>query len=74
MEKIHEIDSLLCKPEFSSATKTSLCIKKIKSNQYSTGDWWECDKYHFKENAKILSKNSTTQENVKISRKNLLFY
>ena len=35
MEKIHEIDSLLCKPDFSSATKTSLCIKKIKSNHYS---------------------------------------
>ena len=26
-----------------------------------------------KENAKILSKNSTTQENIKISRQNLLF-
>ena len=27
----------------------------------------------FKENAKILSKNSTTQENITISRQNLLF-
>ena len=30
-------------------------------------------KYRFKENAKILSKNSTTQENITISRQNLLF-
>ena len=28
----------------------------------------------FKENAKILSKNSSTQENITISRPNLLFY
>ena len=28
----------------------------------------------FKDNAKILSKNSTTQENITISRQNLLFY
>ena len=28
---------------------------------------------HFKENANILSKNSTTQENITISRQNLLF-
>ena len=27
----------------------------------------------FKENAKILSKNSTTQENIRISKENLLF-
>ena len=30
-------------------------------------------KSRFKENAKILSKNSTTQENITISRQNLLF-
>ena len=29
---------------------------------------------HFKENAKILSKNSTTQKNITISRQNLLFF
>ena len=28
----------------------------------------------FKENAKILSKNSSTQENITISRQNLLFF
>ena len=31
-------------------------------------------KYRFKENAKILCKNSATQENITISRKNLLSY
>ena len=31
-------------------------------------------KSRFKENAKILSKNSTTQENITISRQNLLFF
>ena len=30
--------------------------------------------YRFKENAKILSKNSNTQENIRISRQNLLFF
>ena len=44
-------NSLLCKPEFSSATKI----------------WWEYTKSCVKENAEIFSKNSTTQENVTIS-------
>ena len=67
MEKIHENNSLLYKPEFSSATKTSFLTK-------STSDWWEYTKYCFKENAKTLSKISTTQENITVSRKNLIFY
>ena len=29
--------------------------------------------FHFKENAKILSKNSTIQENITTSRQNMLF-
>ena len=29
-------------------------------------DWWEYNKSCFKENAKIFSKNSTTQENITI--------
>ena len=53
---------LLCKPEFSSATKTSFFIKNTKSNHSSASDWWEYTKYCFKENAKILSENSTTQD------------
>ena len=53
---------LLCKPEFSSATKTSFFIKNTKSNHSSASDWWEYTKYCFKENAKIFSKKSTTQD------------
>ena len=32
MEKIHENNSLLCKAEFSSATKTSFFIKNTQKN------------------------------------------
>ena len=32
MEKIHENNSLLCKTEFSSATKTSFFIKNTQKN------------------------------------------
>ena len=53
---------LLCKPEFSSTTKTSFFIKNTKNNHSSTSDWWEYTKYCFTENAKILSKKSTTQD------------
>ena len=53
---------LLCKPEFSSATKTSVFIKNTKNNHSLASDWWEYNKYCFKENAKIFSKNSTTQD------------
>ena len=53
---------LSCKPEFSSATKTSVFIKNTKNNHSLTSDWWEYKKYCFKENAKIFSRNSTTQD------------
>ena len=53
---------LLCKPEFSSATKTSVFIKNTKNNYSLASDWWEYNKYCFKENAKILSKTSTPQD------------
>ena len=53
---------LLCKPEFSSTTKTSFFIKNKKNNHFSESDWWEYIKYCFTENAKILSKKSTTQD------------
>ena len=64
-------NSLLCKPEFSPATKTSFFIKNTKNNYSSASDCWEYTKYRFKENAKTLPKNSTTQQNITISR--LLF-
>ena len=37
-------------------------------NLCSASDWWEYTKSCFKENAKIFSKNSTTQENITILR------
>ena len=66
-------NSLLCKPEFFSATKTSFFIKSTNNNHSSASDWWVYTKYRFKENSKILCKNSTTQENNTISRQTLLF-
>ena len=53
---------LLCQPEFSSATKTSFLLKTQKNNHSSASDWWKYTKYCFQENAKILSKNSTTKD------------
>ena len=69
-------NSLLCKPKFSSATKNfiSLFKKKTKKQPLFSKWLWEYSKSHFKENAKIFSKNSTTQENITISRQNLFFY
>ena len=52
--------------------KDSFFIKNTK-NHFSASDQQEYTKSCFKENAKILSKNSTTQENITISRQNLLF-
>ena len=43
-------------------------IKKPKNNHSSARDWWEYTKTRFKENDKMFSKNSTTQENITISR------
>ena len=62
-------NSLLCKPEFSSATKTFLFLLKTqKINHSSASDSWEYTKSSFKENARIYSKNSTSHENIKIFR------
>ena len=38
------------------------------TNLSSASDWWEYTKSFFKENAKIYSKNFTTQENITILR------
>ena len=51
---------LLCKPEFSSTTKTSFFIKNTKNNNSLASDWWEYTKYCLTENAKILCKKPTT--------------
>ena len=43
-------------------------LKKQRKNHSSANDWWENTKSSFKENARTFSKNSTTQENIRISR------
>ena len=66
-EKIHENSSLLCKPEFSSATKTSCFIKntkKVNTLQQVTDE----NTQNIVFNIKILSKNTTTQENIRTSK------
>ena len=37
-------------------------------NLSSASDWWEYTKSRFEENARIFSKNSTTQEHITILR------
>ena len=62
-------NSLLCKPEFASAKKTFFLLLKTQiNNNSSASDWWEYTKSRFKENAKVFSKNSATQENFTFSR------
>ena len=42
---------------------------KTKRNDYSsTSDWWEDAKCKIKNNVRTFSKNSTKQENIRISR------
>ena len=48
---------LLCKPEFSSATKTFFFIKNTKNNHSSASDWWENTKSSFKD-VRAFSENS----------------
>ena len=43
-----------------------LFLLKTQKNHSSAYNRWEYTKYCFKENAEILSKNSTTQENITI--------
>ena len=48
-------------------------LKTQKNNHSLTSDRWEYIKFCFQENTEIFSKNSTTQENITISRQNWLF-
>ena len=74
LEKIHGFKIVLFYISLNSPQLQKLFLLKTqKSNHSSRSDWWEYTKYRFKENAKILSKSSTTQENITILRKNLLF-
>ena len=43
-------------------------IKKTKNNHSSASEWWKNTKSSFKDNARTFSKNSTTQEKIKILR------
>ena len=43
-------------------------LKTHKNNLSPESDWWRNTKSSFKENARILSKNPTTQTNIKIFR------
>ena len=62
-------NSLLCKPDFSSASKNLLSLLKTqKSNHSSASNRWKYTKPCFKENGGTFSKNSTNQGNIRISR------
>ena len=77
LEKIHGTSIILFYVSPSSPQLQRLfffVIKNTENNHSSASDWWKYTKSHFKENAMILSKNSTIQENITISRQNLLFY
>ena len=71
LEKIHGTLIILFYVSPSSPQLQKLFIKNTKNNYSSASDCWEYTKYRFKENAKTLPKNSTTQQNITISR--LLF-
>ena len=60
-------NSVLCKPEFSSTAKTFF-IKHRKNNHSSASDRCKYTKSCFKENTKLFSENSVTQENIRILR------
>ena len=65
----HFNDSILENKDFCSTTKSLLSFLRTKQNSYSSkSDWRECTKNKSKETARSFSKNSTTQENIKISR------
>ena len=45
-----------------------LVLLKTQKTNSPASDWWKYNKYRFKENAKIFSKNSITQEKFRISK------
>ena len=61
-------NSLLRKPDFSSATKNLLSLLKTQNSSHSSAsNKWKYTKSCFKENARIFSENSTNQGNIRIS-------
>ena len=68
LEKIYGTLIILFYVSLSSPQLEKVFLLKTKNNQSLASHWWEYTKSHFKENAKIFSKNSTTQKNITISR------
>ena len=65
----HFNNTLLQDKDFCSSITNLLSFLKTKQNNYpSLSDWWEYTKIKIKETARRFSKNSTTQENTRISR------
>ena len=65
----HFNNTLLQNKEFCSTITNLLSFLKTKQdNYYSLSDWWEYTKIKIKVTAQRFSKNSTTQENIRISR------
>ena len=65
----HFNSSLLKKKDFCSTTRNMLSILGTKKDNYSSiSDWWEYTKDQIKDNARLFAKNSTKQENIRISR------
>ena len=70
LEKIH--DALIIRfyviPSSPQLQRFSFFIKNTENNHSSASDWLGNTKSSFKENARTFSKNSTTQESIKILR------
>ena len=66
LEKIHGtlIIRFYVSQVFLSYKDLSYFLLKTQNKRSSASDWWEYTKSSFKENAKISSKNSTTQKNI----------
>ena len=64
----HFNNSLIEKNDCCSTTKNLLSDLETKRKNYSsTSEWWEYTKCKIKDNARIFSRNSTKQENIRIS-------
>lgn len=65
----HFNNSLLDKDELCTNIQSFLTFLKTKQTNFSsTSDWWESTKCQIKDKIRSLSKNSTKQENTRISR------
>ena len=65
----HFNDTLLQNKDFCLTIKYLISLLTTKQDNYSSlSDLWEYTKNKIKETARSFSKNSTTQENIRISR------